>query len=90
MDRIVNASTPLYVTNTATDSNYFVNNAYYQAQIAQLQSQIQYAFENFVSYECIAALDSEYDELDFGENTAEELNEFINTFKIRGKGGGSI
>ena len=121
MDRVINTGAPLYMTSSTTSGDYFANNAYYQAQIAQLQSQITDEFRryindeiynhitetlaatdnaemerldaefadrlrNFVNYECATSLDFEYDEANFDENISEELNEFLDTFKVKGKG----
>lgn len=121
MDRVVNTGTPLYVTSSTTSGNYFANNAYYQAQIAQLQSQITDEFRryindeiynhitetlaatdnaemerldtefadrlrNFINYECVATLDSERCDAICDEDVSEELDEFLNTFKVKDKG----
>lgn len=116
MDSFVNTGTPVYVTSSTASGNYFRNSAYYQSQIAQLQSQITDSLRryindeiynhitqtltidraeaeridaefterlrNFVNIKCVTDLDKS----DFEEETSDELNEFLDTFKIKDRG----
>lgn len=84
MDRIVNTGTPLYVTSSTTSGNYFANNAYYRAQIAQLQSQIADGFRRYINDEIYnhinatltAESDDEMERLD--AEFADRFRNFVN------------
>ena len=57
------------------------------AEAERIDAEFADRFRNYINYECVASLDFEYDRANFvDEDISEELNEFLNTFKIKDRG----
>lgn len=87
--------------NYYTNNAYRAQLAQLQAQIAEsfrqefaidvdeaerVDEEFRYIFRNYIDFKYAATPDTECDDGILNEDTSEELNEFLNTFKVNNKG----